>query len=247
VLGGAAPFHQEYLPLTGRAFRTRLISSSRCPQQVFEERCEELLPARPRAAAAARRRLAEDLASLLAQARTAMRRIKGLLPQPALEGLKAQRRRLEAALLQLHGGGGGGGEGGAMDAAARAAARVPTAAENRAAREIRCANCQQLAVGAKLCGSCRRVHYCRYAGRVAEGVGVEGEGRCEGWGAGGICLCPVRLRHPLAQQLLPSYPVPLGSCKCWVICCSCNLPPLHTAGRMQWVPTRVAFPVVGRT
>lgn len=125
---------------------------------MFDERCEELLPARPRAASAARRKLAQDLAALLAQAHVAMRRVKGLLPQPALESLKAQRHRLEA-LLQLHGGGEA-----AMGPAELDAARVPSAAENRAAREIRCANCQQLAMGAKLCGGCKRVHYCRWAG-----------------------------------------------------------------------------------
>lgn len=92
--------------------------------QGFEQRQEELGPRqRPRAAAAARRRLGEEITTLLKQAKAAAKRIKGLLPQPILETLKSHRRRLEG-LVQKYGGGSCQ-VGGASSCAALPKGRIP--------------------------------------------------------------------------------------------------------------------------
>ena len=51
----------------------------------------------------ARRRLAQELASLLEQATAALRRVRRLLPQPAIEMLKSHCRRLEGLVQKYSG------------------------------------------------------------------------------------------------------------------------------------------------
>ncbi|GAB4821133.1 hypothetical protein N2152v2_008179 [Parachlorella kessleri] len=128
-----------------------------CAVQVFEERCDTCLVRRPRARGGERQRLAQLLAALLAKARTASRAVKGLLPEPALGALRANRRRLKD-LAQRFASGGASPE--AMTPEQRERARVPTAEEDAAARKLHCDNCGQLALSAKACGGCRRVFYC---------------------------------------------------------------------------------------
>ena len=84
--------------------------------------------------------------------------MKGLLPEPALGAMRTHRRRLKA-LAQRFAGEGASPE--ALTPEQRELARVPTAAEDAASRELHCSNCGQLSLSAKACGGCRRVYYCR--------------------------------------------------------------------------------------
>ena len=76
-----------------------------------------------------------------------MSRVLRLIRRAVPAGLR--RRAVPAGLQEL-------------DAATAELAKPPTEADDYAARLPCCGNCQQLMVGAKLCGGCKRVCYYRW-------------------------------------------------------------------------------------
>ncbi|GAB4821130.1 hypothetical protein N2152v2_008176 [Parachlorella kessleri] len=146
--------------------------------KVFEERYEEGPGQSTKAYAAARRHLAQRLAALVVKAKTASKAVQGLLPEPALGYLRTNRRRLKALAQRFAASKQA--MAGILTPEQQDLARVPTSAEGEAARELRCGSCGHLALSAKVCGGCRRVHYCSVINTAANTAPANCEQDVEG-------------------------------------------------------------------